>query len=140
MGQSSNSVRQPDWDINLREGAQAELWVKSVQDLFQKGNGQIEVKAPKPFLREQSFYVEYACRGRDGIWRKSGIATTKAKVFIFTFGSLLGGLVVETEWLKRAARLAYERGLKKECTRGSNPTKAVVVSLQELWETRAGEP
>ena len=114
--------------------------MKSLQDLFQKGNGQIEVKAPKPFLRERSFYVEYKCRGRNGVWRASGIATTKAKVFVFTFGSLLGGLIVETEWLRRAARLAYERGQKKECVRGGNPTKAVIVSLKELWETRIGEP
>src|SRR5208283_5225892 len=98
--------REPKWDINLKEGAQAELWVSSVREAL-AGNGTVEVKAPKPFLREQSFYVEYKCQGRDEIWRPSGISTTKASIFVFTFGGLPGGLVVETEWLKRAVKLAF---------------------------------
>jgi len=128
---------EPDFDIDLVSGKQAELWVLDIQRAL-SGNGQIEVKAPRPWLKEQSFYVEYECHLRAG-WRKSGIATTKAKVWFIKFGSLPGGLVVETEWLRRAARLAFQRGNKKHCMRGSHPTRAVVVSLQELWETREHE-
>jgi hypothetical protein len=133
-------MRQPDWDINLAEGAQAELWVLDVRRSL-AGTGTIEVKAPKPFLREQTFYVELECRGRDGIWRPSGINVTKAVLQFFKFGCLPGGLVVETEWLKRACRIAYQKpAARKECQRGSNPTHAVVVGLGDLWLAREHEP
>lgn len=135
------SQRQPDWDIDRKIGAQSELWYDDIVKLMEKRNGEVEVKAPKPWLKAQSFYVEYRCRGRNGKWYPSGIASTKAKAFMFTFGSLPGGLIVETQWLKRAARLAYKDPSKhRQCIEGSNPTLAVVVSLKELWETREGEP
>jgi hypothetical protein len=133
-------MRKPDFDIDLKIGAQSELWVEDICEMLAERNGTVEVKAPKPFLREQSFYVEYECRGRDGKWRPSGISTTKAKAFAFTFGCLPGAVIIETEWLTRAARLAFKKGFKRECSRGSNPTRAVVVSLHELWETRGREP
>jgi hypothetical protein len=132
-------MRQPDFDLDREIGAQSEMWVRSVRVALARGR--IEVKGPKPFLREQSFYVEYACRGRDGKWRPSGIATTKSELLIFTFGVLPGALLIDREWCKRAARAAYRNPLnRKECTRGSNPTKAVAVSLAHLWITRLGEP
>jgi hypothetical protein len=97
-----------DFDINLKEGAQAELWVLDLRRAL-AGNGRVEVKAPKPFLREQSFYVEYKCRGRDGIWRPSGISTTKSDLMVFTFGKLPGGAGV---WrrppVRRPSRRAAE--------------------------------
>lgn len=132
--------RQPDFDVDREIGEQSELWVSNLRDAL-RGKGRVEVKAPKPFLREQSFYVEYQCKGRDGIWRPSGIATTKAEIQMFTFGSLPGGLALETEWVKRAARKAYKNPKQhRECMRGSNPTKGVVVSLADLWVTKEREP
>jgi hypothetical protein len=131
-------VRQPDFDIDQKIGAQSELWVGDFCKALAMES--VEVKAPKPFLEKQSAYIEFACKYRDGKWRKSGIATTKAKFYFLTFGSLPGGLAVETEWLKRAARLAFKLGLWKECVFGSNPTKAVLVSLTELHMTRERDP
>jgi len=133
-------LRKPEFDIDLKIGAQSELWVSDLIAMLAKGKGEIEVKAPKPFLKEQSAYIEFQCQGRDGKWYPSGIAQSKAKIWALTFGSLPGALFIDAEWLKRAARLAYQKHNIRECTRGSNPTKAVVVSLQELWETRLGEP
>lgn len=133
-------MRQPDWDIDLEKGAQAELWVLDLRKAF-AGKAQIEVKAPQPFLREQTFYAEYECCGRDGIWRPSGFQTSKAPLHFIKFGSLPGGLVVETQWLIRAARIAYGKpSARKECMRGSNPTRAVVVGLADLWLAREHEP
>ena len=133
-------MRLPDWDIDLPMGAQSELWVSDVRRALAE-KGTIEVKHDKPFLKKQHCYVEYECRGRDGIWRPSGIATTKASLYVFTFGSLPGALIVETQWLKRAARCAFKRpAAKAECLRGSNPTHAVLVSLTDLWATKDGEP
>jgi hypothetical protein len=133
-------MRQPAWDLDRDIGAQSELWVSDVRAALAK-KGTVEVKHDKPFLKNQHCYVEYACCGRDGVWRPSGIATTKATLHVFTFGSLPGGLVIETEWLKRAARRAFRRpGARAELTRGDNPTKAVLVSIADLWATREGEP
>lgn len=135
------SARQPDWDINLKEGAQAELWVVDICELLEKRNGEIEVKAPKPFLKYGSPYVEYACRSRTGEWYRSGLSTTKAKAYFFKFGLLPGGMVIETEWLKRAARLAFkDKSNWREEKDGSNPTKGVIVTFRHLWLTKKHEP
>ena len=64
-------MRQPDWDIDLEKGAQAELWVLDLRKAF-AGKAQIEVKAPEPFLREQTFFAEYECCGRDGQHHRPG--------------------------------------------------------------------
>lgn len=133
-------MRQPDWDIDRELGAQSEFWVSDVRRALAE-KGTIEVKHDKPFLKNQHCFVEYQCRNRNGQWRPSGIATTKASLYVFTFGALPGGLVVATEWLKRAARAALKRpSARAECARGANPTRAVLVSLADLWATRDGEP
>src|SRR5262245_23139530 len=67
-GQLRSRMRNPDFDIDLKIGQQSELWVSSIRDLMALGNGAIEVKAPKPFLKEGSAYIEYECKGRDGVW------------------------------------------------------------------------
>jgi len=131
------TMREPRWDIDRELGAQSELWVSDVRRAL-AGEGTVEVKHDGPSLRNQHFYVEYQCRGRDGIWRPSGIATTKASLYVFTFGALPGGLVIETEWLRRAARLAWTKpSAHAECKRGKNPTRAILVSLADLWATKA---
>src|SRR5208337_3591067 len=106
--------RQPNWDIDAAKGAQAELWVSDIRAAFAE-HGRIEVKSDAPSLQKQHFYVEYECRGQP-----SGIATTKADLYLFTFGGLPGGIVIETQWLKRAARNAYKKPANRyECPRGS---------------------
>lgn len=134
------TAERSDFDLSMREGAQGELFVASVRDTL-AGKGTVEVKAPKPFLREGSAYVEYECRTRNGIWRPSGIQVTKAALWFFTFGSLPGGLVVETEWLRKAMRHAWQRPRnRKDCGMEPNPTHAVVVGLRDLYATREREP
>lgn len=134
------TLRQPDFDIDVQIGAQSELWVSNICDMLARRSGWIEVKAPKPFLEFGSFFLEYECCGRDGIWRPSGIATTKARIFVFTFGTLPGGLMIETEWLRRAGRRAFEQGRRKECLRGSNPTRGVLVCLADINATKERDP
>lgn len=130
----------PDFDINREQGAQAELWVLDICKTMARGKGEIEVKAPKPFLRRGSPYVEYSCKRKDGKWYPSGIATTKAKLWAIKFGSLPGMLVIETAWLRRAARLAYEKKQFINETDGDNPTKGVYVTFKNLWDTKEHEP
>lgn len=139
MAQAS-TLRQPDWDIDQERGTQSELWVKNCRSLLL--NGEIEVKSNEPFLKwyRGGFYVESWCLHSDRKWHKSGINKTKSKGWVATFGKLPGGLMIETAWLKRAALLAFSKGQLKECNRGSHPTKGVLVTFEDLWETREGEP
>jgi hypothetical protein len=126
-----------DFDLNFAEGAQAEEWVR---DLC--GDPTIEVKAPKLFLKpdpkygRQLAFIEYRARSGSGTWSDSGITTTKATHWAIKFGDLPGALIVETGWLRRACRLAYERGQRVANEREPNPTKGVLVGLDELWQTR----
>jgi hypothetical protein len=134
------TVARSDFDLDMKAGAQAEWFVASVRDSLGNGSSTVEVKAPKPFLPTAKFYLEFECRTRTGIWRKSGIQTTKATLWFFTFGSLPGGLVVETEWLRRAARHAWRRGCRQDCDKEPNPTHGVLVGFRDLWETRERQP
>ena len=130
--------REPNFDLDRAVGEQSELWVNDVRRAL-ASNGRVKIKAPKPWLKEQSFFVEYACL-RKSKWTKSGINASTADLWFVTFGSLPGGLVVDRQWLFRAAKLAFNKGKTIECKIGSHPTKGVLVSLTELWETRSGEP
>jgi hypothetical protein len=130
-------MRQPDFDLDKVIGDRAEKWVAELRELL---GSQIEVKAPKPGLRWRSFFIEYQCRWQDGKWYPSGIATSKAEYWCIKFGDLPGALFVETEWLRRAARLARQEGKKQSCDRGDNPTKGALVGLEHLWRTKIGEP
>ena len=130
----------PAFDIDRAYGAQAELWVLDICKTMANGKGEIEVKSPRPFLRQGSPYIEYSCKHADGKWHPSGIAISKAKLWAIKFGSLPGMLVIETAWLKRAARLAYEKKQLLEEKDGSNPTKGVYVTFKNLWDTKEHEP
>lgn len=134
------TTQRSDFDLDVKDGEQAELFVASIRDSL-AGKGEVEVKAPRPFLPTGRFYLEYECRTRTGIWRPSGIQKTKAALWFFTFGSLPGGLVVETEWLRRAGQHAWRtKRNRKDCGKEPNPTHAVLVGLRDFWETREGEP
>jgi hypothetical protein len=128
--------REPDFDIDFPIGKRAELWV---EDFITepKDTGRVEVKFDGPALNYKRFYVEYKCLWRDGLWHDSGIMTTKADLYVFKFGELPGGLIVETKWLKRAfVHAAKNYSSRKQCPRGECPTKGVVVTLQDLYDTQ----
>lgn len=126
--------RAPDWDIDRQIGSQAELWVSDLMASL-KDVGRVEVKSDDYALKLERVYVEYECKGKNG-WYPSGIAESEADLYVFKFGDLPGALVIEKNWLKRAAKHAYRNGALKECNRGSHPTKGVVVTLRDLWTTR----
>jgi len=128
--------REPDFDIDFPIGKKAELWVGAFIT-ESKETASVEVKSDGPALKKQRFYVEYKCLCRDGLWHDSGIMTTKADLYVFKFGELPGGLIVETKWLKRAfMHAAKNSSTWKECPRGECPTKGIVVTLQDLYDTQ----
>lgn len=129
----------PNFDIDLAEGKKCERWV---EDLLRSEPGKVEVKGPKFFLNgdaQKRFFVEYAQKPRGcSEYIPSGILTTEAKIWFFTFGDLPGGVFVETEWLYRATAHAYQNPSNHQDggLRGDNPTHGVLVSLHDLWLTR----
>lgn len=129
----------PDFDIDRKLGAQAELWVDDlIESLSTKGR--TEVKAPKPFLQKGSPYIEMDCRGRDGKWRPSGIKNSTAEQWVLKCGALPFAWVIETEWLRRAAWRASENRQWLSEHDGSNPTQGVFVTMRDIWETRPFNP
>lgn len=126
------------FDIDMARGAQGELLVLDICKMLAAGNGNIEVKRDAWFVHSQRFYVERECQGRDGVWRKSGIDVTKAKLWAFVMGAHPGIAIFETAWLRRAMELAAkdERNRKAECAYGKNPTRGIYVYISHLIKTR----
>lgn len=134
---STYDARLSHFDIDLDRGAQGELLVLDIRRMMADGSGSIEVKTDARFVEKQRLFVERECRGRDGIWRPSGIAVTKARLWAFVLGEHPGILLFETEWLKRAVDLAAQNTLNLTgCDYGRNPTRGVLVYMNHLVQTR----
>lgn len=138
---------QPDWDVNVAEGRQAELFVLDVARMLAERSGEIEVKRDYRFCgrrnrHEQTptyrWYVETHCMKR-GKWEYSGICTTKAKLWVFVFGDYPGMIIADVQWIKRAVRRAKEESNTRiEEKDGSHPTKGFGITLRHLVQTREG--
>lgn len=131
------------FDIDMKRGRNGELFVDDIIKMLAEGSGQIEVKNDRRFIDTYRYYVEYACRGRDGIWRPSGIRVTTAKFWAIVWGEqkpdrlLPAVFIIETDWLKRAVRSAYkDENQRLETIYGENPTKGVGVNLQHIIENK----
>ena len=131
-----NERPEPRWDIDWKAGRQAELWVESVQRAF--SDGSIEVKHDMQALRTGNVYVEYECLRR-GQWRKSGIATTESDLWaiVMEHGSIM--LIISTQALRELARevVRSDPQAKVEMTRGSHPTRGVLVSFRAILQKKA---
>ena len=115
----------PHWDIDYEAGRQGEIYVRRIRESLQRGA--CEVKYDRLTNKTGNLYIEYACFRR-GQWRNSGIKTTKAPLYVFTFPGELFAIAVETEVLKELTRGCY----KAEEKDGSHPTKGVLVPLVGL--------
>jgi hypothetical protein len=125
------------FDLDLKRGVQGELFVYNIREMFGKGAGSIEVKTDYRFLETRRFYIEYACCGRDGKWRRSGLVTSKATFWAFVFGEWPGMFIVDTEWVRRAASLAWRNPeYRVACEYGGNPTQGVVVTIEHFILTK----
>lgn len=120
---------EPRFDIDLAHGEAAESWV---EDLVVGGAKRGEVKSDRMFPKTGNMYVEYECRGRDGIWRPSGLATTKSELWFHILGDTGVALVISTDRLKAACRQMFRQGRLAEEKDGSNPTKGVLVNVVDF--------
>lgn len=125
------------FDIDMRRGSQAELFVSDICQMLAGGNGSIEVKRDAWYPVSGRFYIECECMGRDGIWRPSGIAVTKATFWGLVWGGHPSMTILATDWLKRALDEARKnkRNLAS-CDYGENPTRGVFVYETHLRKTR----
>lgn len=122
----------PDFDIDYEYGKQGELFVTSVARAMKEGR--VEVKRDGRFAETGNIYVEYECRGRDGVWRPSGIALkdNPPDLWVFVLGDSETALVIPTERLKAVCRPLFRQGRTAEERDGSNPTRGVLVKVSHL--------
>lgn len=122
---------QPDFDIDMAVGAQAEIFVANIIDSLSQ-RGVVEVKYDARYQDTANIYVEYMCQRRDG-WQPSGIATSKAPFWAFVLGMDTFCFVIATETLKEACRTKWkDPSHMRQLNRGSHPTRGVILPLQWL--------
>jgi len=136
---STYDPRLSHFDLDMARGSQGELFVKDLQRMLAEKTGQIEVKTDAWFVHTNRLYIERECLHRDGVWRKSGIDVTKAKLWAFVLGKHPGALIFETEWIRRAMVISASdspKNLEAKCTYGQNPTRGVYVYVSQIIRAR----
>lgn len=121
---------EPRFDIDAEVGRQGEMFCLDVQQAFV--GGRVEVKRDTVAASTGRVFVEFECTPRGGYSRPSGIAVSEADVWAFVLAP--GVMVVSSAAaLKVVAREAYrDRASRKACTRGSHPTRGVVVPINQF--------
>jgi hypothetical protein len=120
---------EPRWDIDVEYGKQGELQIDELLEWIAKGNGRVEVKRKR--ILDFSLYVETACdKGRRGVYQPSGIATTRAEVWVFCLGDTGIAIMIPTALLRDALDDPSTRD--KQELDGSCPTKGKLVNLAVL--------
>ena len=130
-----NNGYEPRFDIDLERGRTGELFVLDICHMLAKRSATIEVKTDDRYADTGRLYVEHECRGRDGVWRPSGLVTTKAKLWAFVVNKQTGVLIYDTEWLRRAVSFAQHLGNKAEHPKGETPTKGICVGPNHFFLT-----
>jgi hypothetical protein len=120
---------EPRFDRDYQYGRQGEIFVTDIVEALQ--NDRVEVKRDARYKDTGNLYVEVKCR-RGGEWKKSGIATTEAEVWVFVLGDSEMCVVITTEALKRLVRQQWKNGRVAEERDGSHPTVGVLISASAL--------
>lgn len=120
---------EPDFDIDYKAGEQGQLWVADVIDAMQSDRG--EIKTDEKALLTKNAYFEWACQYR-GQFELTGIAHTKAEVWCHVIGDVI--VIAPKDVVLAAVRRYYAKGdwYHRNQTRGSHPTKGVIIPLSEL--------
>ena len=120
---------QPDFDIDLAVGRTGELFVARIIDSLKDGTA--EVKTDQLAARTGNVYLEYECLYRSG-WRPSGLATTKAGVWVMVAGNV--AIAAPTSSVQEVARRHWRSGAVK-MNRGSHPTHGIKVPVGKyVWD------
>jgi hypothetical protein len=118
----------PDFDLDIARGWEAESELRAVLGELLSGGDTIEVKRDDRAMETGNLYLEYAHKPRGSeVYVKSGLKTTKADYVCFKVGlSLILAPTYAWHWV------GNEYGTHKECVIGDNPTKGVVVPLDNI--------
>lgn len=129
----------PDFDLDAAVGRQGVLFVTDI--IRGLSDGSVEVKRDERARQTGRIYVESDCAGLDGRWYASGIRSSRAETWAYVVPladarELL--LAVPRLKLLEACQLPWVR--TAEQSRGSNPTRGIVLSLPWLvqWLLRDG--
>jgi hypothetical protein len=122
---------QPDFDIDLRYGADGERLVAAfLQGLL---DGTVEVKNDGKAVDTARVYIEGECRRRDG-WQPSGIMASKASYYALVIGEAVV-IGIPTAMLQACYHKALAPALHmaREEKDGSHPTRGVAIPVGYLF-------
>jgi hypothetical protein len=114
---------EPRWDIDYELGRQGELWCSDIIDALK--NGSVEIKTDEKALQTGRIYIEHECKGKP-----SCIAISKAEIWGYKIGPVTIFAPISS-WRKAHAK-ALREGRLRSCSRGSHPTKGVVIPISLL--------
>jgi hypothetical protein len=115
------------WDLDLRDGVEREAAFGNVARL-----GLVEHKRDFGYQRTGNLYVEFSQRCSDGVWRRSGIATTEAEHWAFEFLPNHWLLVPTGRLLQIARRVYLEQPQRVVFGGDNNGTKGVLIPMAML--------
>lgn len=127
------------FDLDFARGAQGQLFVDNITKMLGDGSGRIEVKTDAWYVKSRRLFVELECQGRDGVWRLSGLNTTKALIWAYVLGKHELAIFIETEWLRKAVGKASQDKRNTEsakCSYGENHSRGCYVYLDHILNTR----
>lgn len=117
-----------DFTADLQLGNEHErFWAKAI------GATTVEAKASRH--RDNTWYVEFEQDPtRSGEYKPSGIATSDTDCWLLCNVGEYAAVLVHTDLLRHAARAAYKAGRIKTTNGSDNPTRGVLVSLDDIFE------
>lgn len=133
---------EPRFDIDQAVGSQGELFVANIIDSLASGSNRIEVKTDERVAQTGNVFIEFECR-YGGVYRPSGIQISKAELLMFVLPAGVA-IVAPTSTVKAVAYSHFRLGHIASCTKGSHPTKGVVIPVgqfvMELYRHVIEEP
>jgi hypothetical protein len=120
---------EPRFDIDLSYGKQGELQIGDFLKWIASGNGRVEVKRKR--ILDLELYVEQEKDpGCTGHYVPGGINETTAQLWCFVVGDTGIHVGIPTAILREA--VAWPSSRPKECSRGSCPTRGMLVNFGML--------
>lgn len=122
---------EPRFDLDYRPGHEGETFAKRIADGL--ANGTVETKTDAQAVKTRNVYIEWkAWSNASDAWELSGIATTEALTWAIVLAPDVL-LAVNTEVLRELVRRTWSvPSQRKDCMRGSNPTRGIIVPLDKL--------
>lgn len=115
----------PQWDIDLEQGRQGELFIGHLIESF--AAGRIEVKTDAKAGKTGRVFIEMECKG----W-PSGILVSESEFWAIVLPGDFA-IIAKTSAVRQIAEtVRAQSGLVDGGVRGSHPTKGAVVQLYRL--------